>query len=492
MRFILYVSILFAVLPLVLLRPFFGLCVYYVVSLLQPKMLCWHPDFQDAMLVGVPLIMGAIAIGTNRRIKELRQDSQAGKPRSLVSRWVRNPVFEYAWPVALILLLIVYIAVTRALVSYPMSNSTSTFRALCKVFLVVALMTGMASEVGRFRALYIVVALATAFWAIKGGFKVILLGPHQVHGRTYDNNLFALLSVMALPMVFYFALSVKHARWRPLLLISAAMICLGIIGSRSRAGFVAFAVVLICMAWSSRYRLRAVFAVGLVAIVALALSGNEIQERITSILEYRQDKSALSRFSTWEAARQLLVEHPFIGVGFGNFEIAKDRLMGGQKAAHNIFLQNVAELGLLGHPIWLAIIFGTIFSLYRFMRRSRKLPADMRWAYYWSRGLLLAMVAFCIHGFFHNEEYLELMFILVGMNVCLQTATRRALVERGLVETTEENQAEPAPAAPAPRTRRPQHPGLMFDRPLRPGLSLTRSKMMTERGSLSPGLQHSL
>lgn len=468
MRFLLYCSILFAILPLVLTRPFFGLCVYYIVSLLQPKMLCWRGDFQDAMLVGVPMVIGAIAVGTHRRVLEPLRDRRSGKLKGLAKRIVRNPLFESAWPLGLFVILVGYIAVTRLLVPYPMERTSSNFRALCKVLLVVTLMTGLASDLRRYRVLYIVVALATAFWAIKGGFKVILLGPHQVHGRTYDNNLFALLSVMALPMVFYFALSVKHARWRPVLLVFAALICLGIIGSRSRAGFVAFAFVLVCMAWSSRYRLKAFFAVGLVAAVALTMSGEEIQERITSIIEYRHDKSAQSRFSTWVAAQRLLAENPLIGVGFDNFEIAKDRLVGGQKAAHNIFLQNAAELGLLGHPLWLAVIFGTAFSLHAFMRRARRLPPDMRWAYYWSRGLLLAMVAFCIHGMFHNEEYLELMFVIVGMNVCLQAAARRELQERRLVNAVEEAQAAAETTrSPYRRTPTTTHPGLMFEQPIR-------------------------
>ena len=110
----------------------------------------------------------------------------------------------------------------------------------------------------------------------------------------------------------------------------------------------------------------------------------------------------------------MLAQSPLIGVGFGNFEIAKDRFQGGQKAAHNIYLANMAELGLLGHPLWLAILFGTLISLYRFMRRSRRFPPEMRWAYCWSRGLLLGLLAFCIHGMFHNEEYLELMLAMVG------------------------------------------------------------------------------
>jgi len=467
MRFVLYACILFAILPIVLTRPFFGLCVYYVVSLLQPKVICWRGDFQDAMLVGVPLVIGAVAIGVKRIALAPVRDKKSGRIVAVKERLVRNPLFEPAWPLVLFVLLIGYVAVTRLFVPYPLSNTSYQFRSLCKVLLVVVLLTGLAGDLRRYRILYIVVALSVAFWAIKGGFKVILFGPHQVYGKTYDNNFFALVSVMTLPMVFYFGLSVRHARWRPLLLFFAAMTCLGVIGSRSRAGFVAFAFVLLCMAWSSRYRLKAVVAVTIVAAVAVIMSGAEIRDRVDSILAYRQDRSAQSRFYTWQVAHQLLAESPLLGVGFNNYEVAKDRLSGGLKAAHNIYVQNAAELGLLGFPIWMAIVFGTLISLYRFMRWSRRLPPDCRWAYYWSRGLLLGLSAFCIHGMFHNEQYLELMFVCVGLNIALQAVTRRELQHRCLYALVEKEGKEKKKAPRRNQTKASgwQHPGLMFESP---------------------------
>lgn len=472
MRFVLYVTILLAVLPLVLARPFFGLCVYYVVSLMQPKFLCWRGDFQDGMLVGVPLVVGAIIVGVRRKTLLPQTSPKTGKIVGIKQAFTRSPPFEPSWMVALLILLVVYISVTRLLVPFPLSANTYYYRSLLKLVLVLLLLTGLVSDLGRFRTLYIVVALASAFWAIKGGIKVVVLGPHQVYGRTYDNNLFALVSVMSLPMVFYYALSVRHGRWRAVLLVCSALICLAVIGSRSRAGFVALVFVLLCMAWSSRYRTRAILAAGLLAVVAWTAASQEIRDRITSIIEYRKDKSAMSRFYTWELARDMLWRNPVIGVGFNNFEIAKDRYVGGQKAAHNIFLQNLVELGLLGHPLWLAVILGTIVTLYRLMRRSQRLPPDMRWAYYWSRGLLLGMLAFCIHGFFHNEEFLELMLVMAGLTVALRSVIRQEQRHRRLYAEAElagVGRTPPRPAKPAKETG--DRWGLMFA-PAKPGKRL--------------------
>jgi probable O-glycosylation ligase (exosortase A-associated) len=362
MRFAIYVALLFTVLPVVFLRPFFGLCIYYVVSFLQPKVLCWRPDFQDAMLVGVPLVVGAVAWGVRRSMTIPRIDAVSGRIRGGVETIVRSPLFEPMWPLAVCAALFIYIAISRLFADYPLAQTSDQFRALGKIVIITALLTGLASDFRRFRVLYIVIAMSVAFWAIKGGFKFLVLGPHQVYGKTYDNNFFALTSVMTLPMVFYFALSVRHARWRALLLVFAALMGLAIIGSHSRAGFVAFAVVIAAMAWSSRYRLRALIAALLLLTVTLAASAAEIRERVNSIVSYEKDRSARSRFHTWEIARELIVQNPLIGVGFNNFEAAKERYEGGRKAAHNIYLQNLAELGLIGHPLWLLLVIGSIIS----------------------------------------------------------------------------------------------------------------------------------
>lgn len=471
MRFALYLTILIALLPLVFTRPFVGLCVYYVVSLLQPKILCWEPEFQDALLVGVPLIIGAIAFGVIRREVVPNRELATGKLIGLEHKFAGVSLIQPCWPILLFAALILYVGVTRLFVPFSLENNSYQFRSLCKVLLVAALMTGIVTSPKQFKILFIVIALSTAFWAVKGGLKVMLLGPHQVYGKTYDNNLFALTSVMTLPMVFYYGLTVKHARWRTLLLICSALICLGIIGSRSRAGFAAFAVVLFCMAWSSKYRVRALVAVSVVAALTAVMSGHEIWERAQSIFAYEQDKSARSRFATWEAAWQLFLGSPAIGVGFNNFELAKDALTGGQKSAHNIFLQNLSELGALGSPIWLAIIFGTMLGLYRLMRRARVLPPDMRWVYYCARGLLLGMLAFCIHGFFHNEEYIELMFVLVALAATLRIVAdrqwREVKLEQELARTAQSD-VQPSPGG-EPRLDVPKKPAARTEKsPARP------------------------
>jgi hypothetical protein len=153
MRFVIYLILLCSCLPFVLTRPFFGLCLYYVVSLMQPKILCWRGDFQDGMLVGVPLVIGAIAFGIRRTSLQPQLDPKTGLIKSIKETLTRNPLFEPSWGLALMAVLLLYISVTRVLVATPMSNNAYSFRSLIKLLIVVALLTGLASDLPRFRIL---------------------------------------------------------------------------------------------------------------------------------------------------------------------------------------------------------------------------------------------------------------------------------------------------------------------------------------------------
>lgn len=445
MRFALYISLLVALIPLCLIRPFFGLCVYYVVSLMQPKYLCWRPDFQDAIMVGVPMVIGAIAFGVRRRLIVPKLSPATGRSIGVEHRLTRNALVEPSLLLVVLAALLTYVAITRLLVDFPSALSAEPFNRLLKMSLVLALVTGLASDVRRLKVLYAVVALAVAFWAIKGGIRVLMLGPHQTYGYNYDNNFFALTSVMALPMVFYFGLSLPRSRLRFVFLVFSGLICLAIICSQSRAGFLAMTVVLFCFAWTSRHRFKAVAGLTILVSAALFASGEEIQRRVESIINYKSDISARSRFATWESAINVLTEHPLIGCGFSNFERAVHKITGGRKAAHNIWLSNLAELGLLGYPIWLAFFIGASGLAWMLMRFGRRCPPELRWSYYLARGLLLALVAYAIHGLFHNEEYLDLSFAITGLIIALKVTVNREIQQRRIARGAAEPAASIAP-----------------------------------------------
>jgi len=425
MRFFLYFGSLCLSLPFVFRWPFFGLCVYSVVSFLQPKMLCWRPDLADSMIVGPPLVLGALLFGAERWQLYPVRDRGTGRIERIRGALVRNAPFEWSGLLLMMVALIAYIGLTRVVSEYSLEPTSEAYRRVCKVVLITVLMTGLVPDRRRLLILYVLIALAVGFWAVKGGLWVLLKGPHQVYGEDYDNNLFALKSVMVVPMAYYFALWLRPAWPRKLLLGACALMVLSVIGSGSRSGFLALGFVMFCIAATGRHRVKQLSALGLVTVVAVALSWSEIRTRFDSIYHYERDRSALSRFYAWRAMLDRFASSPILGVGFGNSERPYDANRAWSRAGHNIWLQNLAELGLVGHALWLAMVLGTMWRLHRTMRFAQHAAPEMRVYYFLCRGLLLGLCGYWVHGMFHNDEYLDLMFTFVGFTVVIEAVRRR-------------------------------------------------------------------
>src|SRR5436190_498317 len=93
-RYALYITLLYGSLPFVFARPFCGICVYFIVSFMEPKVLCWQPGLQDSLIVGIPLILGILLFGIKRiRIEPVR-DAPTGRITALRQTLVRNRLVE--------------------------------------------------------------------------------------------------------------------------------------------------------------------------------------------------------------------------------------------------------------------------------------------------------------------------------------------------------------------------------------------------------------
>ena len=88
-----------------------------------------------------------------------------------------------------------------------------------------------------------------------------------------------------------------------------------------------------------------------------------ISNRISTVVNLEEDTSALSRLRYYKQAYNSFKNNPFLGVGLGNWKIESikydNKTMKGyivQYHVHNDFLQNLAELGIIGF-----LVYGLIF-----------------------------------------------------------------------------------------------------------------------------------
>jgi O-antigen ligase len=155
------------------------------------------------------------------------------------------------------------------------------------------------------------------------------------------------------------------------------------------------------------------------------------RERLSTLFSPTEDYNYTDedgRVEIWTRGLGYLAEHPITGVGASNFPIAEATLgIGGNRVAHNSFLEVAAETGYPGFFLYVGAI---LLALWRLGRIRRKL-ARIRGAPEASRMMLCAdaltmsLIAFCVNGFFLAQGYAPVLMSVVAMVGGLEIAAKR-------------------------------------------------------------------
>ena len=126
----------------------------------------------------------------------------------------------------------------------------------------------------------------------------------------------------------------------------------------------------------------------------------------------------MSRFAIWDVAIEIALERPLTGAGFQATEsqAVVNRFVPGAepRAVHNVFLNVLAEHGFLGLMIWTALaLMGWRNSLW-IVRHSMSRP-EWQWAEDFARMSQAALVGYMVTGFFHNTQYWDYYFTIIGL-----------------------------------------------------------------------------
>ena len=135
----------------------------------------------------------------------------------------------------------------------------------------------------------------------------------------------------------------------------------------------------------------------------LAFHHGGVTRRLLSIFsQSAADTSVSMRMDMWLAALQMTADHPLLGIGWGAFKYVYpvyNELI--QEAgitifhAHNMYLNILAETGLLGFTAYFWFYFGVVWYAIRFLHRYSGTPFD--------RALVMAvagaMLAVAVSGF---------------------------------------------------------------------------------------------
>jgi O-antigen ligase len=217
-----------------------------------------------------------------------------------------------------------------------------------------------------------------------------------VAGLHHPNELGGFL-VLLVPFILAGALIQR--RGRVLFLLALIFALLGIYASFSRGAMIA--LVAIPFFFISRRQVMFLLP-AFIALILIATPGL-VRERFAS-LTTGGDEAVTTRTDIWRAANDIWSRNPITGAGAGSFpkEYSEARIPGKQflpnsliqppPHAHNLFLQHLAETGLLGLIALLAILALALRTSLVVRRSSR------RWARLMGSASLASLAAFLMHN----------------------------------------------------------------------------------------------
>lgn len=288
-------------------------------------------------------------------------------------------------------------------------------------------------------AVFVVGTLLSVAWGVShgkttGGVAAAQVG--RLAGANVEANVLATLLIVS--TIFAGALVVVQRRWplgRGLAIVAAIGAMVTFFGTFSRGGLVALAVVLLvgCV-YTAKWRpafIALALCVALVGAVFLRDTTSTAVQRLTST-------STSGRSDLWKVGLRMVKANPVVGVGSGNYAVAEphyllvspgeiaavDLILDDPFPAHNMYLQVLAEMGVVGLALFLAIILLSIGAAVKavkvFGARGERSMEVL------GRALVLGIVGFLAADFFLSDQYDKQLWLLLAMGPVLLAIARRS------------------------------------------------------------------
>jgi O-antigen ligase len=214
-----------------------------------------------------------------------------------------------------------------------------------------------------------------------GGVATVLLGvanlllgiqsvaDNYIRGSTYmlrfmgthgNPNRAAAFICTTIPMGIF---ALRHGRraWKPFVAAGIVLLVVAVFATFSRS--VVFPLVFIALAVMAREMRgkRAYLGVAVVVAVGAVLTPREYWERVLGLREAFQtttlDWSVYTRLLALRTAWDMFLDHPFTGIGIGNFLVAASYQLFVRIVVHNTYLEVLVGTGIFGLLAFLAILY---------------------------------------------------------------------------------------------------------------------------------------
>lgn len=398
MRDLLVILIIFGSIPVILLKPHFGIIMWTWVSIMNPHRLTWSStDMPAAMIIGVATIVAWLA---SREPKRMSWDTLS----------------------VIMLCYVLWTGVTTIFAMEPDLANPGWLqfnKSILMVFLTIAIMR----TPERMRALIWITVVSVGFFSIKGGlFTIVTGGKNLVWGPDGtawgDNNTFGIAVLMIIPLMHYLAVTTPN-KWIKYGLYGAIPLSLAaVLGTYSRGALLALAAMMVMYWWKAKRKLLIAGLVVTATVFALPLMPQKWFDRMATIETYEQNKSATSRLAIWGFALELGAKKPVLGGGFKVFEGNKAyELLNSdvkRRNIHNIYLEALGQHGVIGFILYLFLGITGLRTCTWIARKTKGLP-ELFGEWRLAGMLQTGLIPYAVGGMFLNIGTFDLYYLLLAL-----------------------------------------------------------------------------
>ncbi|MBK1638119.1 putative O-glycosylation ligase, exosortase A system-associated [Rhodothalassium salexigens DSM 2132] len=397
--------LILAVLPIILLRPHVGILTWNWVGLMNPHKMTW----------------GLFSSGTQFSLQIALLTSIATLFSSEKKRFPIKSV------TVLFIAFSIWITITTLMAHNPAAAWQDWERTM-KIFFVTFLTIVLMQKRERLHALVWVVVISMGYFGATNGLETILTGgKYIVWGPpgTFiaDNNQLAMAMIMTLPLIRYLQLS-SDVRLIKLSMTGLMILTVfSILGSQSRGAFLGLIAVTAMLILKSRNRGRLALLTICLLGVAAAFVPDHWVNRMETLENVEEDKSAMGRIRAWTFNFRLAVENPVFGGGFNAYQDRDLFLRLVPEAprnanAHSIYFEVLGEHSFIG----LALFLSLGIACWKHLNRIRKITRDdanLRWAYDLASMVQVSLIGYFSAGAFLNLAFFDYYYTLLSVAVVL-------------------------------------------------------------------------
>jgi putative inorganic carbon (hco3(-)) transporter len=404
MRDLIVFTIVFASLPFVLWRPYFGIYMWSWMGYFNPH----RATFGPAFLFPFSQIIGICTLAGMLFTKE--------------KRWPPLMPLTVFW-----FIFIVWMNVTTPFALNP-EDAALDWSTTMKIQLMSIVTVMLIIDRRKLEILVAVIALSIGFYGVKNGIYSLFTGAEsRVFGPTgtfiEDNNDFALALVMVLPLVRFLQLQAK-VQWQRIAFLAAVLLmAVSIAATHSRGGMLGGAAMALVLWWRSGHKFWTGIGLLLAIPFLLWFLPDHWFERMDTIKSYEQDSSAMGRINAWWFSWYVALDRPWVGGGFDVFSpeqflvYAPDPL--DFHDAHSSYFEVLAEHGFIGLGLWLLLGATALFTAGRIFKQTRGKP-ELEWAHNLAGLLQVSLIGYAVSGAFLGRAYFDLYFHIIAIIVVLR------------------------------------------------------------------------